>query len=362
MACTVRKVARAAIGAALLLLSACEKSEPVAAPVDPLLGAWCLQGEAPSAGGKRTLGGSKWELRADGTYGYAFKWHRWDEPWSRNGNTLSLGKLGAHQVVELTASSMILSQGNVHKYFGRDCGPEYAKAERVHQLVDAAENAAQPKVEELLGQGADIDGIDLLGVLEQTALIAAVRANDLPMVKLLLGRGARHDVETRQGVTAMNAAELAGYRDIVEELLRAGAKPSSKPPVPPPPTPEEIENARVAKLLDLHPGALINRDAPPPQPAAPQPQPLPVVAAAPSAPAAPAAPAQPAPQPAPKPEEQKTEQEKELDALKKELCAKRPANLDAPLTAEMTEMLKSIGMSPDEYIAQQKTIYDQTCK
>jgi hypothetical protein len=345
----------------MIALGACACSEPKAAEtaaVDPLLGSWCMQAEAPSATAKRVLGGSKWELRADGTYGYAFKWHRWDEPWTRSGSTLNLGKLGAHQIVELSASKLVLSQGAAHKYFGRDCGEDYAKAELLRQLVDAAENAASTKVEELLGRGADLNGIDTLGVFEQTALIAAVRAHDLAMVTLLLGRAARYDIETSQGVTAMTAAELAGYDDIIDALLKAGAQRSSKPPAPPPPTAEEIENARIQKLLDLQPGALTESDAPSDaaQPAAALPA-LPVVAAPAAAQAAPAA--LPA---APKPEPPKPEANKELDAAKKELCAKRPANLDAPPSAELTEMLQSLGMSPGEYIAQQKAIYDQACQ
>jgi hypothetical protein len=88
---------------------------------------------------------------------------------------------------------------------------------------------------------------------------------------------------------------------------------------------------------------------------------LPAAGGAPSPEAAP----EPAPPPKggkPSKKEEPKPEEKELDALKKELCGKRPANLDAPLGEEMIEMLKSIGMSPSEYIAQQKAIYDQACK
>jgi hypothetical protein len=356
MAGTLRKAAWNIAWVVVLGACGCGKSEPPAPAVDPLLGAWCMQAEAASATGKRALGGSKWELRADGTYSYAFKWHRWDEPWTRSGSTLNLGKQGAHQIVELTPATLVLSQGEQHKFFGRDCGEEYAKAELVHQLVDAAENAASAKVEELLGRNADLNGIDTLGVFEQTALIAAVRANDLAMVKLLLARGARHDIETSQGVTAMTAAELAGYDDIIAELLKAGARRSSKPPVPPPPTAEEIENARVQRLLDLYPGALTQKGAArPAQPAAV----LPVLPGAPALAPAATPTAAAAPAAAPKPEA--PEPDKDLEAAKKELCKQRPANLDAPLSAEMLEMLKSIGMSPADYVAQQKAIYDQAC-
>lgn len=358
-----------------LIAAACGSGKPEAPPVDHLLGAWCMQSEAASPGGPRVLGGSKWDMRSDGTYGYAYKWHLWDESWSRNGSALNLGKLGVHQIVKLDAGAMELTQGKVHKYFGRDCGPEYAKAELVHALVDAVAEAQSAKVEELLGRGANIDGIDKLGVLEQTPLIAAVRAHDVPMVTLLLARGARHDIATSEGITAMNAAEIAGHHDIVEPLLKAGARPSTRMAPPRKPTAAELEEVRIRKLLDLRPGALINHDAPPPAPptalAAAEP-PSPAAAPPPAAggplPAGGAAPereGQAAPPPkagrAQRKEEPKPE-EKELDALKKELCGKRPANLDAPLSAEMTEMLKSIGMSPSEYVAQQKAIYDQACK
>lgn len=362
---TVRTWARSIAVGLALQCAACGGDKPAPPPVDPLLGAWCQQSQSASADGPRVLAGSKWELRADGTYSYAFKWNRWDERWSRSGDALSFGKLGAHQIVQLRQDAMILSQGALHRYFGRDCGPEYAKADLVHQLVGAAESAAPNKVEQLLKAGASIDGIDTFGVLEQTALIAAVRAHDLPMVKLLLGRGARHDIETKAGVTAMNAAELAGYLDIVEELLKAGARPSTRPPAPRALTAEELESARVQKLLDLDPGALIE-DHGPPKPPAPitvpgfpvgGPAPAPAAAAAPaeSAEAAKPAPA-PAPQPKPKPED------KELDAMKKQLCSSRPPTLDAPPSAELAEMLKAIGMTAEEYSAQQKAIYEQTCK
>jgi hypothetical protein len=347
--------------AAALVATACGSDKPPAPPVDHLLGRWCMQSEAASADGPRVLGGSKWEMRSDGTYGYAFKWHLWDESWSRNGSALNLGKLGVHHIVKLDAATMELRQGKAHKYFGRDCGPNYAKAELVHALVDAAAEAQPEKVEEVLGRGANIDGIDLLGVLEQTALIAAVRAHDVPMVKLLLERGARHDIATSEGITAMNAAELAGYLDIVELLLKAGARPSTRMAPPRKPTAAELEEVRVRKLLDLQPGALINQDAPPPvRP--------PALAAAGGAPP-PAAEPEPGAQPEPAPKagkpgkkEEPKPEDKEIDALKKELCAKRPANLNAPLSEDMIEMLKSIGVSPGEYIAQQKAIYDQACK
>jgi hypothetical protein len=263
-----------------------------------------------------------------------------------------------HQIVKLDATSMELSQGEVHKYFGRDCGPEYAKAELVHLLTEAAANAEQAKVIELLDRGAHVDGLDKLGVVEQTPLIAAVRAHDVPMVKLLLERGARHDIVTSEGITAMNAAEISGYHDIATLLLKAGARPSARLPPPRKPTAQELEDARVRKLLDLQPGALINRDALPAPATAPAAPPLPAAAPSPIEPAQ----LQPEPAPTKKKDEPKAEQEREVEALKKELCAKRPANLDGPLSDEMIEMLKGIGMSPSDYIAQQRAIYDEACK
>lgn len=353
------------VGSLALLAAACEAAKPQAPAVDHLLGAWCMQSEAASPSGPRVLGGAKWDVRSDGTYGYAYKWHRWDEPWRRSGSTLNLGKLGVHQIVKLDATAMELSQGETHKYFGRDCGPEYAKAELVHALTEAATNDEQADVIELLGRGAHIDGIDKLGVVEQTPLIAAVRARNVPMVKLLLERGARHDIVTIEGITAMSAAEISGYHDIVELLLKAGARPSVRLPPPRKPTAQELEDARVRKLLDLQPGALINRDALPPPAHAPAAPALPGAAQPPpitTAGAAHGAAPEPARQPEPAPTKKKGEPENEVEALKKELCAKHPANPDAPLSAEMIEMLKGIGMSPSEYVAQQKAIYDQACK
>jgi ankyrin repeat protein len=62
----------------------------------------------------------------------------------------------------------------------------------------------------------------------QTALIVAAAHGSLPVVKALLGKGARVDAADDLGQTSLHYAAAAGRAELVEALLAAGAKPDAK--------------------------------------------------------------------------------------------------------------------------------------
>jgi hypothetical protein len=198
-----------------------------AAAKSPLLGDWCMQSQALSPTGERTADGSKWTFNDDGTYDYMHKWHRQHGTWKLDAKSLEISEVGAHEVIELGADRMVLKRG-VYQFFGRDCGPEYAKAQQVSELVTAAGDGALDKVTEKLNAGADINGEDQLGILPQTALMAATRDRHAPVVELLLQRGARVDRVSGAGDTAMMIAERLGHQDIIALLERFGARPTPR--------------------------------------------------------------------------------------------------------------------------------------
>jgi ankyrin repeat protein/L-ascorbate metabolism protein UlaG (beta-lactamase superfamily) len=75
----------------------------------------------------------------------------------------------------------------------------------------------------LLAGGADPDRRDANGA---TPLISAARGGHSELVAVLLGAGAKVDIqENRYGCTALHAAAIAGYADIVAELLAHDANP-----------------------------------------------------------------------------------------------------------------------------------------
>ncbi len=58
-----------------------------------------------------------------------------------------------------------------------------------------------------------------------TPLLAAVRKGDIQIVNDLLAAGAKVDTANRRGSTPlMEADRSSGHEDIVERLLKAGAK------------------------------------------------------------------------------------------------------------------------------------------
>ena len=80
----------------------------------------------------------------------------------------------------------------------------------------------------LLEHGADINGggsdHNIFSRYAWTPLMDATIKNDLERVKLLLNRGADVNHQDRCGESALMLAAEKGYKDILMELLKHGAK------------------------------------------------------------------------------------------------------------------------------------------
>jgi len=81
------------------------------------------------------------------------------------------------------------------------------------ELVFAASLGDIEQVEQLLSQGIDANQMDEKGY---SALHAAAENDHLEVVKLLVSKGA--DVDHRSTYTALELAEMAGNKDVVEYL------------------------------------------------------------------------------------------------------------------------------------------------
>src|SRR4030095_5526685 len=80
-------------------------------------------------------------------------------------------------------------------------------------------------VRELLGQHADVNKPEPDGT---TALHWAVRTGDLDIVNLLLRAGAKSTVTNRYGVTPLALAAINGNGRVIEAVLKAGADPNTR--------------------------------------------------------------------------------------------------------------------------------------
>jgi uncharacterized protein len=102
-----------------------------------------------------------------------------------------------------------------------------ASAVEPTRLVTALHNAAAqgqlPVIELLLGRGADANAQDWRGV---TPLINAAHGGHVVAVEKLLKAGARVDACPSQGPTALLAAVQAQRPSVVRLLLKAGASPA----------------------------------------------------------------------------------------------------------------------------------------
>jgi beta-lactamase regulating signal transducer with metallopeptidase domain len=87
-------------------------------------------------------------------------------------------------------------------------------------LLEASEDGKLKDVEELLAEGADINGI-VEG--DGTALIVAARAGNKPVVQFLLQQGADPNVAARGDGNALIMAAEEGHAEIVDLLLNSGA-------------------------------------------------------------------------------------------------------------------------------------------
>ena len=88
-------------------------------------------------------------------------------------------------------------------------------------LLEASEDGKLKDVEELLAEGADINGI-VQG--DGTALIVAARAGNKPVVQFLLQRGADPNVAASGDGNALIMAAEEGHTEIVDLLLNSGAR------------------------------------------------------------------------------------------------------------------------------------------
>jgi hypothetical protein len=216
--------------------------------VDPrLLGSWCLHRRETH--GTSKAAGSQWELNPDFTFSHGHPPGIESGTWShsRRARTLELSGLGWHRIRELTESSLVLEDALQQAlHFERECSREYKSQLRVRALVAAAESEPLDTICEALERGVDLNAIDTLSADPQTALMAAARGGRREVVELLLKRGARHETEAG-GETAMSLAEKNGHDQVIAALARAGAAsdhpaaremtqgaPSAPPPRPAP--------------------------------------------------------------------------------------------------------------------------------
>ncbi len=91
-------------------------------------------------------------------------------------------------------------------------------------LADAAMKQNRETVKLLLQQKVDVNAPQRDGT---TALHWAVRYDDLELVDVLIGAGARVSSATREGVTPMQLAALNGSGVMIERLIKAGANPNA---------------------------------------------------------------------------------------------------------------------------------------
>jgi ankyrin repeat protein len=94
---------------------------------------------------------------------------------------------------------------------------------RFTALILASAYGPADVVRALLDAGADVNAVEARGM---TPLMFAVVADhgDVDIVKLLLARGARVDIRSRDGESALDWAQKAGPTDNVDLLVQAGAK------------------------------------------------------------------------------------------------------------------------------------------
>jgi ankyrin repeat protein len=92
------------------------------------------------------------------------------------------------------------------------------------EVADAAMHGDREAVRAALARKADVNGAQVDGT---TALHWAVERDDIEMVDLLIGAGARVAARTREGVTALQLAATNGSALMIGRLVRAGADPNA---------------------------------------------------------------------------------------------------------------------------------------
>jgi ankyrin repeat protein len=91
-------------------------------------------------------------------------------------------------------------------------------------VADAAMRGSKAEVRHLLQQKADVNTAQVDG---STALHWAVQANDVELVDLLIRAGAKPSVANKAGAVPMLLACQNGNAEIIERLLAAGADPNA---------------------------------------------------------------------------------------------------------------------------------------
>jgi uncharacterized protein len=91
-------------------------------------------------------------------------------------------------------------------------------------LIEAVKKQDVQAARSLLKQKIDLNATEADGF---TALHWAAQRNDLQLVDLLLGAGARARMSTRYSITPLYLAAVNGNAAIMERLLKAGADPNS---------------------------------------------------------------------------------------------------------------------------------------
>lgn len=121
----------------------------------------------------------------------------------------------------------VTSEGEIVplKYFlEAGFSPDVRDAKGVPLLCLAVRNEHRGVVELLLERGADIDAVSL--DRGNTPLMDAVAVRNLELVQLLIDAGARLDIQSRDGQTALILAVGQKAVDAAEKLIEAGADAS----------------------------------------------------------------------------------------------------------------------------------------
>ncbi len=92
---------------------------------------------------------------------------------------------------------------------------------RAGPLHDAARSGDVSRVEQLVGQGADVNA---RGNNDATPLLVAALEGHRAVVELLIDQGANINARNKGGLTPLHAAAYQGHMDVVELLLAKGAK------------------------------------------------------------------------------------------------------------------------------------------
>jgi ankyrin repeat protein len=95
------------------------------------------------------------------------------------------------------------------------------------RLVEAVKNSDKAAIQTLLPQYIDLGAAEPDG---STALLWAVRRDDLETANLLIRSGANVKAANRYGVTPLSLASVSGNAAMIESLLKAGADPNTALP------------------------------------------------------------------------------------------------------------------------------------